>query len=377
MIGFARAFWVMACLGWIIGRTMAQPAIRIGLMEGQLPSQISISTEAGAFEWVLSDGTVHGPLKGVNQLEASSSTLLLDGHPASYFHLRPVLAESLVQLRAGKSYPSSHQGSLHFIVEGGRIRCILETDVDTYLQGVLSAESGKGHHPAYYAAQAIVSRTYTIQALGRHRMVGFDLCDAVHCQAYHGLGSINDTLASAVANTHDQVLVDRKGAPITAAFHSNCGGHTQGAENVWQRPLDYLVGVPDTFCLAMPHAQWTKTVNSEEWRSWLDVQRATTSNRTTFLPTERFDVLPDSGGHAVRAVDARAKFGLQSSFFVTVDDGDRVRFMGQGFGHGVGLCQEGAMERARSGQSFGDILHHYYSGVRIASLGSLLLFQED
>jgi len=182
-------------------------------------------------------------------------------------------------------------------------------------------------------------------------------------------------LREAVLSTAGEILVDRKGMPITAAFHSNCGGQTQGAENVWQRPLEYLVSREDTFCRAMPHAMWTRSVPSIEWREWLDHERNSSSGRTSFLTADRIEMLPDSGA-SVRAADVRLKFGFPSSYFVSVDDGNEVRFMGQGFGHGVGLCQEGAMERARRGQSAATILHHYYTNVRITSLESLLMFRE-
>lgn len=353
-----------------------QERVRIGLYEADLPSEVRISIVVGGYEWVAADGRRLAPVLGPTTLRVADETLMGLGNPLEYVHVRPTIPQSRLELRTPGGFPTVHAGSLHFLVERGRIRCILEAPLERYLQGVLSAESGKGHHPEYYRAQAIVSRTYTVQAEGRHRMQGFDLCDAVHCQAYHGLGTVNDTLEFAVESTASTVLVDRSGRPITAAFHSNCGGYTQGAENVWQRRLEYLVGVPDTFCLAMPHAQWTQAVPSEAWRNWLDARRGSGSSRTTFLPNERMDLLPDSGGR-IRAAEARTAFGLQSSYFVTVDDGMEVRFMGHGFGHGVGLCQEGAMERARHGSTAADILHHYYTGVRLTSLDALDVFLES
>lgn len=363
-------------LCWSHAVASSQDRIRIGLFDGHLPTELSVTTESGAFEWVNREGRVLGALGKGTQLKCEGGLIAVAQERVDYVCLRPTVPSGRVRLAYPGEFPTLHSGRFHFMVDGNQIRCILETGMETYLQGVLSAESGKGHHPEYYAAQAIVSRTYTVQALDRHRLQGFDLCDDVHCQAYHGLGSVNDTLREAVHSTAGSVVVDRTGRPITAAFHSNCGGHTQGAENVWQRPLNYLVGVPDTFCLAMPHAQWTKTVPTPEWREWLAAHRGGGSTRTTFLPNTRVNFLPDSG-ESVRAAQARAAFGLQSSFFVTVDDGEHVRFMGQGFGHGVGLCQEGAMERARLGASAADILHHYYRDVRITSMHALGWFLSE
>jgi stage II sporulation protein D len=371
-----RWAWIALAVCWADQVVLAQNKVRIGLNEGALPVELQVAAVAGGFEWTDAEGKVIEPLGRSATVAVVEGRLVVSGKDLDYAYLRPILPESRVQLRVPGEFPTVHAGSMHLLLEQGRIRCVLETELETYLQGVLSAESGKGHHPEYYRAQAVVSRTYTLQALERHRMQGFNLCDDVHCQAYHGIGSVNDTLREAVISTRGMVLIDQKGKPITAAFHSNCGGQTQGAENVWQRPLGYLIGVPDTFCLAMPHAQWTKSVDSESWRSWLNEHREGTSERTTFLPNARMDCLPDSGAR-IRAVEARESFGLQSSYFVVVDDGQSVRFMGQGFGHGVGLCQEGAMQRARSGATFDDILHHYYTGVRLTSIQALGLFREE
>jgi stage II sporulation protein D len=91
-----------------------------------------------------------------------------------------------------------------------------------------------------------------------------------------------------------------------------------------------------------------------------------------FLPTGRVNDLPDARAQ-IRAAEVRKAFALRSSYFVTLAQGDSVRFIGKGFGHGVGMCQEGAMNRARHGQSAQDILHTYYTGVRIADLKSMRL----
>lgn len=355
--------------------TFGQSQVKVGLRPGNSNQVIEIFTSSGGFEWVGREGNVLGPLGRQQSVQLQNGKLQLSLGLVDYVYLRPYLPESTFRLKTAGTPATLHSGGLHIFPGKSGIQCVLDVDMETYLQGVLSAEAGKGHHPEYYRAQAIVSRTYTVQSMGRHHMEGFDLCDAVHCQAYHGLMTVNDTLRQAVLSTAGEILVDRMGKAITAAFHSNCGGQTQGAENVWQHPLSYLVGREDMFCRAMPHALWTRSVPSEEWSQWLDEQRDKSSERTTFLTADRLEMLPDSGV-AVRAADVRARFGFPSSYFVSVDDGNEVRFIGHGYGHGVGLCQEGAMERARQGQSAATILHHYYTNVRITSMESLPMFRE-
>lgn len=350
--------------------------VRIGLFEKELPRSLALAPLGGAYQVLDRDGNILDTLDSKWQIQVGGGTRdqwTQGGRTFSYAYFRPLAADSKLRIDpAGPVHPQHHPGGLHLVREGDALRCILEVALDEYLVGVLSAEAGKGHHPEFYEAQAIVSRTYTLTALQRHAGQGFQLCDAVHCQAYHGVATASEAHREAVVATTGLVLLDRQGDPITAAFHSNCGGQTQGAENVWQRPLPYLVGVQDTFCLAMPHCQWEKSVPMGQWEAWLRAQPGPAPVDGQFLPTGRVNDLPDARAQ-IRAAEVRKAFALRSSYFVTLAQGDSVRFIGKGFGHGVGMCQEGAMNRARHGQSAQDILHTYYTGVRIADLKSMRL----
>ena len=350
--------------------------VRIGLFDSALPRALVLESLDGAYQVLNRAGQVIDTLDGRWSIQVHPSQPGMWEHAGKaypYAYFRPLVAGSRLRIDpAGPVHAQHHPGSLHLLREGDKLRCILDVALDAYLVGVLSAEAGKGHHPEFYRAQAIVSRTYTLTSMQRHAGQGFNLCDAVHCQAYHGISNVNDAQRDAVRSTSGLVLLDRQGAPITAAFHSNCGGQTQGAENVWQRPLPYLVGVQDTFCLAMPHCQWEKTVPMSQWDAWLQAQPGPAPASLQFLPTDRVNDLPDDRAQ-IRAAEVRKAFALRSSYFVTLAQGDTVRFIGKGFGHGVGMCQEGAMNRARHGATAHEILHTYYTGVKIADLHSMRL----
>ncbi len=350
--------------------------VRIGLFDSALPRALVLEPLDGAYQVLNRAGQVIDTLEGRWSIQVHPSQpgkWEHDGQALDYAYFRPLVADSRLRIDpAGPMHAQHHPGGLHVLREGDKLRCILDVALDDYLVGVLSAEAGKGHHPEFYRAQAIVSRTYTLTSIQRHAGQGFNLCDAVHCQAYHGISNANEIQRDAVRSTSGLVLLDRQGAPITAAFHSNCGGQTQGAENVWQRPLPYLVGVQDTFCLAMPHCQWEKSVPMSQWEAWLQAQPGPAPASLQFLPTDRVNDLPDDRA-TIRAAEVRKAFALRSSYFVTLAQGDTVRFIGKGFGHGVGMCQEGAMNRARHGATAHEILHTYYSGVKIADLHSMRL----
>ena len=65
--------------------------------------------------------------------------------------------------------------------------------------------------------------------------------------------------------------------------------------------------------------------------------------------------------------DLREEFNLKSTFFSCYPDGDDVLIKGRGFGHGVGLCQEGAMKMARLGFDYTQIARFYFPGVQLVN----------
>ncbi|WP_306643628.1 SpoIID/LytB domain-containing protein [Sanyastnella coralliicola] len=264
----------------------------------------------------------------------------------------------------------------------GRLFLVNEASVERYVAGVTEAESGAKQELEYYKVQAIIARTYALANKDRHINEGFNVCDQVHCQAYHGIARYEYRIPIATWDTKDQVLVDSDINLITAAFHSNCGGHTLNSEYVWSKPLPYLVGRPDTFCLVMPHSNWEKRIPKEKWLNYLrshedfDFDEASDSLVMAFYPTERTRYFSDSLRN-LRMTTIRRDMGLRSAFFVIDEDEEFVNFTGVGFGHGVGLCQEGAMRMARSGFRASEIIHYYYKEVHLIDKKYIDFFREE
>ena len=117
----------------------------------------------------------------------------------------------------------------------------------------MQAEAGKGHWLEYYKLQSVSCRTYALANKRRHAGEGFEVCDATHCQVFHGRNK-QDSIRLAVALTRDLVVVDSDIRLIHATFHSNCGGETMNAEDVWSKSEPYLISTIDTFCLHEPHS---------------------------------------------------------------------------------------------------------------------------
>ncbi len=261
----------------------------------------------------------------------------------------------------------------HLIIkqhESGMLWLINEVELEHYVAGVVQAEAGIAKNSEFYKVQAVAVRTYTMKSLMKHAEEGYHLCDQTHCQVYKGRCANADIMLS-TSKTAGEVMVDSSGNLITAVFHSNSGGQTANSEDVWSKPIPYLRSVSDQYSLGQPNATWKKSISKSEWLEYLrknfeypvhkpeEVAKVTNFNqdsRRAFL----------SEGISLRKI--REDFGLKSTFFSISESGDQVVFQGKGFGHGVGMSQEGAMNMARQGFIYTDILKFYYLGISITTL---------
>jgi len=241
--------------------------------------------------------------------------------------------------------------------------------------------------------QAVVSRTYALANIRRHNAEGFDLCDSTHCQLYRSKRATEtdtDPAARAVATTRGEVITF-DGRVIQALFHSSCGGHTTSAGAVWGgTEMPYLRPVPDWFCARPASAtNWEFSIDEASLRQALNSDtRTTVGSRLGRIEVIQRDLsgraeLVTIGGTrapVVRADELRAVmrrvFGqrsIRSTWFTVARRGDQFVFTGVGYGHGVGLCQTGASQRAEAGQSPIDIIAHYFPGTRLQAASLALV----
>lgn len=288
-----------------------------------------------------------------------------------------------------------------FAAGGGRVTAVNVLDLESYLQGVLPAEIGSGGQGGFEAvkAQAVAARSYTLSYLNRWRARGFDLLSTVEDQVYLGVAGEKDGSTRALRETCGIVAMC-DGAPIEAYYSSTCGGMTAAPEDVWGRPpRSYLKARRDSrgegeksFCAASPYHRWT-----EIWdRATLEkILRATLPAATGAKGPERWgslrgirlDQISDSRrvlslviefdkksftlkGDQVRWILRRPSGeGLRSALLLKISLSkhkgriSKIKIEGAGYGHGIGLCQMGALEMARQGIDYSKILRFYYSGV--------------
>jgi stage II sporulation protein D (peptidoglycan lytic transglycosylase) len=252
--------------------------------------------------------------------------------------------------------------------------------LEDYVLGVMRAEGTVEPEPEALKALAISIRTYALKNRGRHATNGYDFCSTTHCQRFVDSNAITSTLLNAVRATEGQVLIDDHGEPIDAYFGASCGGATANIRDLWGvTPALYLRGVRDEYCDAGPHAKWTDTISRADLlRALQSDSRTDAGNRLDQISiskhdeTGRAEFITIEGEHrkTVRGWDFKIIVGralgwnvLKSSRFEVSRSGSNFVFRGSGFGHGLGLCQEGAHVMAARGASYQKILEKYFPGT--------------
>lgn len=381
------AFRIIFCLliGWHANSFYCYGDVRVSIFNGHSVSAVIISPDKGEFN-VVADGKLLFVMKENDLLYASikgdglfvgnmsgspgifESLSVYSSSPGNGFSIRPV-QPSLEKMH--------YYGNLDLSVSYERISMINVAEEKLYLAGVVEAETGTGAAPMFYQAQSVICRTYLYGNLHRHAGEGFDLCDEVHCQVYHGRLTGNQVIGDAVNATAGKVLVSKEGELITAAFHANCGGQTAGSEEVWLINRPYLQPVKDSFCRTRPGASWSVIIDREQWITYLtgmgfeeDRIRSNLFDFTAQQKTRK--AYYRLGDFSLPYRKIRSDWNLRSSFFDIENSGrGQLIFRGRGYGHGAGLCQEGAMEMAAGGYNFMEILQFYYTGITIIDVDRL------
>lgn len=259
---------------------------------------------------------------------------------------------------------------------------VVELSLDDYIKGVLVGEMPVTYDIEALKAQAVVARTYTMHKLlySTNTHENADMCDNVnHCQAYksrqYAMDSWEDNekeekwnkIEKAVDDTRGQIIVYND-EPINAFFHANSGGKTEDAMYIWgQEKVPYLKSVTGNEDNLFEDS---KTFSKEELISLikdkyedynneidnLAILDHTISNRVFHIKVGNLTLL---------GTEMRTICGLRSTNFEIIKEDGNITFKTIGYGHGVGMSQDGANNMALSGNSYKDIICHYYTGVEI------------
>lgn len=277
------------------------------------------------------------------------------------------------------------------VTQDGRTR-VVSVPLEGYVRGVVLAE-GLVSEPdisvleRFLEIQTLLVRTYGMAHRGRHRAEGFDLCSTTHCQLYRPERVVSARMQQALTNAINRtagLVIQYRGAPIDAVYHSHCGGHTSSAQAVWGGPAPpYLRGVPDTICLRDPKP-WTYVINVNDMRAILNRHAKSRVGRRldalSVIDAEpgglaahvKLDgeLTPMLRGEELRALITaqRGADSIKSPKFQIARKDNTFVFTGRGSGHGAGLCQAGALARVRQGDSPLAVVNYYYPDTDVARL---------
>jgi stage II sporulation protein D len=256
--------------------------------------------------------------------------------------------------------------------------------LEEYVRGVVAIEGSMEREPEALKALAVASRTYVLRNLGRHARDGYDFCNTTHCQRFRPLDSENDSstaVIAAVDATRGEIL--RDGDNIADAYFSaSCGGATANLKTLWGRSAPpYLRGVSDEYCATEAHHAWTDVISHADLLKALQTDpRTNVGHRLTGVSVVRTDA---SGRAELIAIDGERRLTisgwdfkiivgralgwnvLKSSRFEITRSGASFIFRGSGFGHGLGLCQEGAHVMASRGATYREILAKYFPSTSV------------
>ena len=376
--------WIVTVLLVLFFRTglIAQP-IDVGLFQDQLIQSAVVYCSSGHYQLLL-DGEVikrmeEGDILYLNLEEGMVKVLdsERDFGLASQVELRSLSTEGVIRVRCISPEIESrvYDDNLLAIPEERFMTLVNRVDLDKYLAGVVETEAGANAGKEFYKAQSVLCRTFALKQMERHSSEGFSLCDGKHCQAYKGKSTLKPEILEAIVETSNMVLADYNFRLITAAYHANSGGQTQRASDVWLSDADYLQSVVDPYSLHQAHAKWQDTISFQDWKDYL-LKNGMKSVRK--IPDEiiyieqmhrkKYFILDTD---SIRLSKIREDWGLKSSFFDMFPQGDSIVIWGKGYGHGIGMSQEGAMKMARDGFSYQDILRFYFNDVRLMDFRDL------
>lgn len=275
-----------------------------------------------------------------------------------------------------------YEGNIHISVKNKSLKIDNIVDIESYLAGVVEAEAGPNAPFEFYKSQAIISRTYLLELISRQGTTNYEIVDDVNHQVYKGMSLKNPLIKQAVLHTSGLVIVDSTNQLITATFHSNSGGQTLNSEDVWLSSTSYLKGTNDPFSLNQRNTNWTDTIYVADWLSYLNKQGFDLSNDAAKIDNLYFEQpirkkYYEFNGDTIPLRKIRQDFKLRSTWFSFKPEGNIIIVSGRGYGHGVGLSQEGAMEMARENHSFLDIIYFYYKNVKVVNYNQVLAQKQN
>ncbi len=252
------------------------------------------------------------------------------------------------------------------------LETIVNVPVEPYIAGVVEAEGGVSAESEYHKAQAVLARTWLITNMSKHKKEGFHIKDDQSSQAFKGVphGKYASIISMAVADTKDTIAT-YSGKPIIGFYHSNSGGQTVLPQDVWSQDLTYCRAVFDPFSKKESKYRWAKDIPLADWNAYFLVSAEFDWNVFFAGLPEGRQTHYNIGNQIWKLETLRRHFKLRSAYFTASVVASNIHLEGYGFGHGVGMAQQGAMRMALGGFSWKEILDFYFQKLNFETIQNL------
>lgn len=348
--------------------------VKIGLWLDIQPQSVRYHNEKN--EVWLFEGTCNAQLKKTfprdvpfsvklsnKKIEVYQGSEIIDTFDTLYIYPNTIHAEFTIK---NASRTGNYKGKMIcYPHTNNYLTLVNEVDIEWYLCGVVESEIGKIKEIEALKAQTLCARTYAIRGYKRHVQEGFHLCDQQHCQAYKSVSSYKPIIDAVFATKNEVIMYE--GKLIDALFSACCGGITADAQEVWNKDIPYLKPVLDRYCQHSKNFKWTICMPVSQWRELIPDKDS--------LPSILY-YLPDQSGRPHKILyrnsekilndnTIRTELWLRSAKIKCFFEGSSVWIEGNGYGHGVGLCQEGAIGMAKQGFTYQNIVKYYYKDITL------------
>ncbi len=383
---FVLLLFIISCTPMVVPtrKIQEEPIVRILLLKN--PTSIELTSDS---KIKIKTGDKNGTVSGRISLYFNPSLKIITPEGSIKDAKFPISVESTKRFVKidGKVYPGVIE-----ISKFGDVLIVNHVKIEDYLKGVIPFEMGNLPENQIEAlkAQAVAARSFVMA----HRKPNepFDISTTIWDQVYGGVSKTDKVIDKAVESTRGIVGI-YNGKIIDAKYSSTCGGITENNENIWiGKRIPYLRSVRDSgwdrkdFCRFSPHYRWERVYDKREFFEvirkqindffgktpnkieWIRITKRTRTNRVRVI-----EINTDIGKFYLEKDQIRRLFSdyrgsLKSLMFQIKVKSSQIVVSGKGYGHGVGMCQYGAMEMAKERYSYRRILSHYYKGVRLKKL---------
>lgn len=359
-------------------------------------------------------------------LDSKNEIALLFGNSSGYLQIHPKAENNPYIFNINNT---TYRGVIEVIRNPNSDMTVINVvPLEEYLYGVVPYEIGASSPMEALKAQAVSARTYTLNSLGKFSKLGFDVCTTTACQVYRGNAGETQNTNKAVNDTKGKIIT-YGGKPAQVFYFASSGGHTENVKNVWGAEIPYLIGVPDKYESGNSrYYNWESVCSADELKNILSgmgkdvgdilgmqvtkvsdagraielVIRGTKSicvlerdNCRFDLNIQRSQLYELTNDAEIKILGANGKVTKQQlggmkvmtssgikevkqakNYNITILDADNIKrtlpsipieytFTGKGWGHAVGMSQEGAKGMALQGYKYDSILTHYYPGTKV------------